>query len=263
MRPLGAELEARALLGGEYPGVALRSDRKKRRYAYLAWLCLGSHYLYLRRPVVQLLFWLTAGGLLIWWLIDLFRLPEMVQRYNRRALERLIDRYHTLLEQRVSRLEVLEPRPFRPGAGAALSAGPTPVPTLSEAEELHAYDEPHLPPLHHEPNSDPEPVRRLSPRRAPALILLSTLLIAVALYIFNPPPLYPRSAAGEAFETTRQVNVRTMATTASAIEGVLAEGAIVRGRVEGAASGGARRWLRIGQGAHEGKYVAIENLKAQ
>lgn len=51
--------------------------------AYLLWLLLGWHYIYLRKWGIQFLFWLTAGGVLIWWLVDLFRIPGMVRDFNR------------------------------------------------------------------------------------------------------------------------------------------------------------------------------------
>ncbi len=50
--------------------------------AYVFWL-LFSHYGYLRRWGRQVVFWATVGGLLVWWLVDLFRLPRLVEEYNR------------------------------------------------------------------------------------------------------------------------------------------------------------------------------------
>ena len=79
----------------------LERQRKKRRYAYPAWLCLGSHYLYLGRPVVQALFWLTAGGLLVWWLVDLFRIPALVDRHNRRTVDALFRDWQLGIERRL------------------------------------------------------------------------------------------------------------------------------------------------------------------
>ncbi len=55
--------------------------------AYLFWLFFGAHYLYFRRPGTQLLFWLTAGGFGIWALIDLFRIPGMVDEQNLELLD--------------------------------------------------------------------------------------------------------------------------------------------------------------------------------
>jgi hypothetical protein len=48
---------------------------------YLAWM-VGSHYVYLGRQNVQFAYWFTAGGLLLWALADLFRIPGMVNEFN-------------------------------------------------------------------------------------------------------------------------------------------------------------------------------------
>ena len=50
---------------------------------YLLWLFLGWHYAYLGKWGVQLLYWLSIGGLFIWCFIDLFRVPSMVRDYNK------------------------------------------------------------------------------------------------------------------------------------------------------------------------------------
>ncbi|MGA2159901.1 MAG: TM2 domain-containing protein [Dehalococcoidia bacterium] len=60
-------------------------DQRKKKdplIAYVMWLCLGCHYIYLEKRRTQIIFWLTGGGLIIWWLIDLFRIPGMVSDYN-------------------------------------------------------------------------------------------------------------------------------------------------------------------------------------
>ena len=51
--------------------------------AYILWLLLGFHYIYLRKWGLQILFWLTLGGLWLWWIVDLFRMPGMVRDYNK------------------------------------------------------------------------------------------------------------------------------------------------------------------------------------
>jgi len=51
----------------------------------LAFLPLGWHYLYLRNRGVQVLFWLTLGGLAAWWVLDFFRIRGLVRDYNRRV----------------------------------------------------------------------------------------------------------------------------------------------------------------------------------
>jgi hypothetical protein len=49
---------------------------------YLSLLC-ASHYAYLGRWNVQFAYWFTGGGLLLWMLVDAFRLPGMVNEFNR------------------------------------------------------------------------------------------------------------------------------------------------------------------------------------
>ena len=61
-------------------------NRKKKSIA-LAYIFLffifWVHYGYLRKWGLQLLFWFTGGGFLIWWFIDWFRTYGMVQDYNK------------------------------------------------------------------------------------------------------------------------------------------------------------------------------------
>jgi hypothetical protein len=51
----------------------------------LCFLPLGWHYLYLRRRGLQILFWLTLGGLAAWWVADVFRIRRLVRDHNRRV----------------------------------------------------------------------------------------------------------------------------------------------------------------------------------
>ncbi len=46
-------------------------------------IVLAMHYGYLGKWGLQIVFWLTGGGFLIWWFIDLFRLPGLVKNYNK------------------------------------------------------------------------------------------------------------------------------------------------------------------------------------
>lgn len=70
-------------------------EQKKRKLsvAYVAWLLLGWHYLYVRKVGVQFAFWLTLGGFWFWWIVDLFRMPSIVRSCNdqiaREALQTL------------------------------------------------------------------------------------------------------------------------------------------------------------------------------
>lgn len=61
----------------------LQSKLKSTGTAYLLFLFLfGTHYAYLGKWGLQILFWITAGGLGIWALIDLFTISGKVERYN-------------------------------------------------------------------------------------------------------------------------------------------------------------------------------------
>lgn len=58
--------------------------------AYLAWLCLGWHYVYTKNWFLQLLYWATLGGMFIWMSIDLFRMPRIVRSYNRKVAVQIL-----------------------------------------------------------------------------------------------------------------------------------------------------------------------------
>lgn len=60
-------------------------NRKKKSlgFAYILWLFLGWHYAYQKKWGLQFLFWFTLGGVFLWWIIDLFRLPGMMADYNK------------------------------------------------------------------------------------------------------------------------------------------------------------------------------------
>lgn len=60
----------------------LQSKIKSTGTAYLFWFLLGAHYAYLGKWGVQILYWLTFGGVGIWALIDLFSMSGKVNKYN-------------------------------------------------------------------------------------------------------------------------------------------------------------------------------------
>ncbi len=66
-----------------------KSRGKSTLTAYIAWFFLGWHYLYLGRVGMQFAFWFTGGFLVIGWLIDFFRVPGMITRYNEDVARRL------------------------------------------------------------------------------------------------------------------------------------------------------------------------------
>mgnify|MGYP001564846229 CR=1 FL=1 len=60
----------------------LQSKVKSTGTAYLLWFFLGAYYAYLGKWGIQILYWITLGGLGIWALIDLFTMSGKVNRHN-------------------------------------------------------------------------------------------------------------------------------------------------------------------------------------
>lgn len=73
--------------------------RKSKTVGYFAWFFLGWHYLYLRRVGLQFAFWITAGGFLIWWLVDLFRVGPIINRMNEDLTRDLITQYQSIYRE--------------------------------------------------------------------------------------------------------------------------------------------------------------------
>lgn len=70
--------------------VLLKANKKDTTIAYLCWFLVGVHYFYLGRPFVNIFYWITGGGLGIWLVLDLFRIPGMVRRYNEERVKEAI-----------------------------------------------------------------------------------------------------------------------------------------------------------------------------
>jgi len=69
--------------------------------SYLLWLIpppFSCHYLYIRSRFTQILYSLTFGGAYIWWIVDLFRIPKIVEEDNRKTAKRILKKLlkHTL-----------------------------------------------------------------------------------------------------------------------------------------------------------------------
>lgn len=62
------------------------SKKKSLPISYLL-LVIGWHYVYLEGWGKAFLFWVTGGGLLVWWLVDFFRVPKLVREANKEAAE--------------------------------------------------------------------------------------------------------------------------------------------------------------------------------
>ena len=61
---------------------AFKSRYKRTGVAYTLFLLCGCHYAYMNRWGLQVIWWLTLGGLGVWAVIDLFRIPRLVNQYN-------------------------------------------------------------------------------------------------------------------------------------------------------------------------------------
>lgn len=60
----------------------LQGKIKSTGTAILFWFLLGAHFAYLGKWGLQILFWITLGGIGIWALIELFLIPGRVEKYN-------------------------------------------------------------------------------------------------------------------------------------------------------------------------------------
>jgi hypothetical protein len=69
----------------------LYSKMKSSGIAYLCWFFVGIHYAYLGKWGLQILYWITAGGLGVWAIIDLFLIPGKVDTYNYKISQQIME----------------------------------------------------------------------------------------------------------------------------------------------------------------------------
>jgi len=67
----------------------LKTQLKRTEWAYLFFMMFGSHYLYLGKPGMQLLYWISIGGFGIWFLVDMFTMDQKIQSHNTKILMQL------------------------------------------------------------------------------------------------------------------------------------------------------------------------------
>lgn len=74
--------EQRLLFADEY-----NRHKKQVTAAYACWILLGCHYAYLGKWGLQVLLWILMLGCIgwAWWLIDVFRIPDMIRMHNQDA----------------------------------------------------------------------------------------------------------------------------------------------------------------------------------
>jgi hypothetical protein len=56
--------------------------KKKLFVSYILWFVFALYYAYNKKIGLQFIFWFTFGGLWVWWIIDLFRMPSIVRDTN-------------------------------------------------------------------------------------------------------------------------------------------------------------------------------------
>ena len=70
--------------------------RKKTWLAYLLmWPLFGTHYFYLRKPLLNVLYWFTGAGAGLWGLIDIFRMRSLVREANEQSARQALQTLHT------------------------------------------------------------------------------------------------------------------------------------------------------------------------
>lgn len=71
-------------INDQYAFMEEYNRRKKSIFlGYLLLLFFGWHYAYVKKWGSQLLCFVTLWGLLLWWIIDWFRVPSIIRRYNK------------------------------------------------------------------------------------------------------------------------------------------------------------------------------------
>lgn len=65
----------------QYMEKTLPKRIKRTFWCYLCWI-FGIHYFYLKRPLLNLVYWCSLGGLGLWLFIDVFRIPFLIDQYN-------------------------------------------------------------------------------------------------------------------------------------------------------------------------------------
>jgi len=64
--------------------------KKSVALGYLGWMMGGMHYIYVGSWIKQLFFWGTLGGLLMWWMLDVFLMFMIVAKANQKIAFTLI-----------------------------------------------------------------------------------------------------------------------------------------------------------------------------
>lgn len=94
--------EAQAMLRLDY-----KRNSKSMPVAYITWFFAAAHYIYLRQTPMFFIYWLVFFGTfwlffipgVLWWLVDIFRIPGLVSRHNHTLFSDLLLKYRMLYPQ--------------------------------------------------------------------------------------------------------------------------------------------------------------------
>lgn len=83
----------------------LTANKKDTGVTYLCWFFFGVHYFYLNKPLTNIIYWLTLGGLGIWAIVDLFRIPAMVKAMNAENIQDAVNEAKFIYSDTVDEIE--------------------------------------------------------------------------------------------------------------------------------------------------------------
>lgn len=75
---------------------------------YVYWLLFGTHYAYFGKWGMQVLYWITLGGLGVWAIKDFVRMPEMIVEH-RESVFRKIEEF-----EKAKKVKVISQSRFSP-----------------------------------------------------------------------------------------------------------------------------------------------------
>ncbi len=130
------ELAAVQGLGEKQRGHVLMTYEQRAKKTSTAYICMvlfGVHYFYLGKPLLNILYWLTGAGLLVWGIIDLFRMSSLVNGVNAKMVDQLVQEARILYPD-----EGVQPEPVP--AAAAATEMPAPVEAVEPAADTEVKE---------------------------------------------------------------------------------------------------------------------------
>lgn len=244
--------------------------RKSKTFAYLAWFFLGWHYLYLRRMGLQFAFWLTGGGLLVWWVVDAFRVGSLVDRLNEDTARELVLQYGAIYSQNSQGTPPLvqtvlvqsSAKPLMmPQGNVFESSLPPTLPNTISLNGKNRLSSMEVSQSSYVEGHDDRTIRkkRVSWKLIAAIVAFTTIGLQIFHYQF---PNYANFGNLDhiTYTTKRDVNVRQGPTSNSTLVGTILFGETVAGSIK-IGDNGKSQWLKITSSPYAGGYISMVNLK--